>query len=272
MRTGRACPRGHTLRRSPPRPSMMTATSMSSIAARSRSWFSAVRGSCCVPSARDCSIRLTGCASTPKATSGRPIPGLTSWSSSVPRGRVLMVLGRRGQPDLAKERFDRPTDVAFGANGDVYIADGYGNSRVVKYSKDGDYLGEWGKKGVDQGEFNTPHGIITDKDRPRLCRRSRELPDPDFRCRRQVPRAVEARGVAVRIRDERRRFSVHGRRIQRPCTEAQPGQRQDSRRHRPSRPRALADSTSSITWRSTRTAVSTPPRSLLSAVQRFTPR
>ena len=80
-----------------------------------------------------------------------------------PQGRVLMVLGRRGQPDLAKERFDRPTDVAFGANGDVYIADGYGNSRVVKYSKDGDYLGEWGKKGVDQGEFNTPHGIITDK-------------------------------------------------------------------------------------------------------------
>ena len=80
-----------------------------------------------------------------------------------PQGRVLMVLGRRGQPDLAKERFDRPTDVAFSANGDVYIADGYGNSRVVKYSKDGDYLGEWGKKGVDKGEFNTPHGIITGK-------------------------------------------------------------------------------------------------------------
>ena len=39
-----------------------------------------------------------------------------------PQGRVLMVLGRRGQPDLAKERFDRPTDVAFSANGDVYIA------------------------------------------------------------------------------------------------------------------------------------------------------
>ena len=79
-----------------------------------------------------------------------------------PQGRVLMVLGRRNNPALARERFDRPTDVAFASNGDIYVADGYGNSRVVKYSKDGDYLLEWGKRGVGQGEFNTPHAIITD--------------------------------------------------------------------------------------------------------------
>ena len=76
---------------------------------------------------------------------------------------MLLLLGRRGQPAVANERFDRPTDVAFAANGDVYISDGYGNSRVVKYNKHGDYLTEWGKKGIGQGEFNLPHAIVTDK-------------------------------------------------------------------------------------------------------------
>ena len=80
-----------------------------------------------------------------------------------PEGRLLLLLGRRGQPAVTNERFDRPTDVAFAANGDVYVSDGYGNSRVVKYNKHGDYLTEWGKKGIGKGEFNLPHAIVTDK-------------------------------------------------------------------------------------------------------------
>jgi sugar lactone lactonase YvrE len=48
-----------------------------------------------------------------------------------PQGRVVMVLGRKGQSGETEINFNRPTDVAFGANGDIYVSDGYGNSRVV---------------------------------------------------------------------------------------------------------------------------------------------
>ncbi|MGH8247045.1 MAG: peptidyl-alpha-hydroxyglycine alpha-amidating lyase family protein, partial [Gammaproteobacteria bacterium] len=78
-------------------------------------------------------------------------------------GRVRMVLGRKGSKGETKELFDRPTDIAFAPNGDFYVTDGYGNSRVVKFSKDGRYLTAWGKKGTTVGEFNTPHSIAVDK-------------------------------------------------------------------------------------------------------------
>jgi DNA-binding beta-propeller fold protein YncE len=60
------------------------------------------------------------------------------------------------------ERFDRPTNVAFAANGDVYVADGYNNARVARFSPSGAYLGSWGERGFGRGQFNTPHGIATD--------------------------------------------------------------------------------------------------------------
>jgi DNA-binding beta-propeller fold protein YncE len=98
-------------------------------------------------------------------------------------GRVRMVLGRyrttsdakstmpdgsaggalRGLRDEGVVRFHRPTDVAFGPNGDIFVADGYGNSRVVKFSKDGKFLKEWGKRGSAPGDFHTPHSIAVDK-------------------------------------------------------------------------------------------------------------
>lgn len=62
------------------------------------------------------------------------------------------------------EDFNRPTDIAFAKNGDVFIADGYGNSRVAKFSPDGTFLLEWGDKGMGPGQFHTPHGITTDAD------------------------------------------------------------------------------------------------------------
>ncbi len=77
-------------------------------------------------------------------------------------GRILMVLGRRGQKGTAHDNFNRPTDVAFAPNGDVFISDGYGNSRVIKFDKNGKYLLEWGKKGSAPGEFNLPHAIVLD--------------------------------------------------------------------------------------------------------------
>jgi sugar lactone lactonase YvrE len=77
-------------------------------------------------------------------------------------GRAIMVLGRKGQAAADQVSFNRPTDVAFGANGDVYVSDGYVNSRVVKFSKEGKFLQEWGKKGAGEGEFNLVHAVAVD--------------------------------------------------------------------------------------------------------------
>jgi len=79
-----------------------------------------------------------------------------------PQGRVVMVLGRRGQSGTNQTNFNRPTDVAVASSGDFYVADGYGNSRVVKFSRDGNFLLEWGKKGTAQGEFDLPHTVVLD--------------------------------------------------------------------------------------------------------------
>jgi len=78
-------------------------------------------------------------------------------------GRVRMVLGRKNTKGETKDTFNRPTDVAFAPNGDFYVSDGYGNSRVVKFDKDGKYLTAWGKKGTGESEFNTPHAVAVDK-------------------------------------------------------------------------------------------------------------
>lgn len=78
-------------------------------------------------------------------------------------GRVRMVVGRREQGGETEENFNRPTDVAFAPNGDFYVSDGYVNSRVVRFSKEGRYITSWGKKGDGEGEFNLPHSIAVDR-------------------------------------------------------------------------------------------------------------
>ncbi len=77
-------------------------------------------------------------------------------------GQLLMTLGVKGKAGTDQRTFNRPTDVAFAANGDFYVSDGYGNSRVVKFSRDGKYLLEWGKRGAGPGEFNLPHQVQLD--------------------------------------------------------------------------------------------------------------
>ena len=79
-----------------------------------------------------------------------------------PNGKLVLTLGQKDKPGVGPELFNRPTDVAFAANGDFFVTDGYGNSRVVRFSKDGKYLKEWGKKGTGEGEFNLPHAIVID--------------------------------------------------------------------------------------------------------------
>jgi DNA-binding beta-propeller fold protein YncE len=77
-------------------------------------------------------------------------------------GKLLMTLGIKGKAGTDPKTFNRPTDIAFAKNGDFYVSDGYGNSRVVKFNKDGKYLSDWGKKGTKPGEFNTPHSVALD--------------------------------------------------------------------------------------------------------------
>ena len=81
-------------------------------------------------------------------------------------GKVLMTLGLPGQAAgyQSGEPFNRCTDVAVDPHtGDLYVSDGYGNSRVHKYSPDGKLLFSWGGPGTDPGEFNIVHNIATDK-------------------------------------------------------------------------------------------------------------
>src|SRR5271163_3503304 len=80
-----------------------------------------------------------------------------------PSGTVLLVLGRINTGAEADWLFNKPADVAFAKNGDIYVADGYGNSRVAKFDRDGKYLKSWGKYGTAIGEFNLPHTVAVDE-------------------------------------------------------------------------------------------------------------
>lgn len=78
-------------------------------------------------------------------------------------GELLMTLGARDVPGLDGKHFNKPTDVAIAGNGDFYVADGYGNSRVAKFSAAGEFQFDWGAKGKGPGQFDTPHGIALDE-------------------------------------------------------------------------------------------------------------
>jgi DNA-binding beta-propeller fold protein YncE len=77
-------------------------------------------------------------------------------------GKLLMKLGEQKIPGNDSLHFNRPTDVAVTMDGSFYVSDGYRNSRIIKFSKEGKYLFEWGKKGDKPGEFNIPHAIDLD--------------------------------------------------------------------------------------------------------------
>jgi len=58
--------------------------------------------------------------------------------------------------------FSRPTDVAWDKDGNIFISDGYGDSRVVKYDKNGRFVKSAGTRGNGQGQLNLPHTLATD--------------------------------------------------------------------------------------------------------------
>jgi DNA-binding beta-propeller fold protein YncE len=82
-----------------------------------------------------------------------------------PKGRMIQVIGAAGQRPQgmeSKDGFNRPTGVAFAPNGAFYVADGYVNSRVVKFTPDAIFERQWGQKGTGDSEFNTVHDVAVD--------------------------------------------------------------------------------------------------------------
>ncbi len=98
-----------------------------------------------------------------------------------PDGKLLMTLGTEDKPSdsgyvkkfdffcslatitRAGGPFNRPTGVAMGPSGNLYIADGYGNAEVHKFTGDGKYLLSWGEPGTGPGQFRLPHNVWVDK-------------------------------------------------------------------------------------------------------------
>lgn len=75
------------------------------------------------------------------------------------QGNRLMTLGEAMVPGQDSLHFNRPTDVAIGRDGAVYVSDGYRTSRIVKFTASGKYLLEWGTRGKGDGQFVIPHAI-----------------------------------------------------------------------------------------------------------------
>ena len=93
-----------------------------------------------------------------------------------PQGRVAMVFGRKKEASdeavpwthvnpprpQVNGMFRQPTDVTWDPQGNIFISDGYVNSRVAKYDRNGDWVKSWGEKGTKEGQFDTPHSIAAD--------------------------------------------------------------------------------------------------------------
>ena len=77
-------------------------------------------------------------------------------------GELLGTLGERHQPRLGAP-FNHPTDAAVAADGEIYVADGYGNSMVHRFAANGRHLMSFGRPGSGPGEFTTPHAVWVDR-------------------------------------------------------------------------------------------------------------
>ena len=77
-------------------------------------------------------------------------------------GTLLLTLGTAGVAGDGENTFDGPADVAVAPNGDIFVVDGHGNNRVVKFNKDGEFIMSWGEAGTGPGQFNEPHCLAFD--------------------------------------------------------------------------------------------------------------
>jgi DNA-binding beta-propeller fold protein YncE len=82
-----------------------------------------------------------------------------------PDGRVLLTLGTAGVAGSDSAHFDGPTDVVVAANGDVFVSDGHeaaSNNRILKFTRDGRLVKQWGGTGSAPGQFIVPHALALD--------------------------------------------------------------------------------------------------------------
>jgi DNA-binding beta-propeller fold protein YncE len=80
-------------------------------------------------------------------------------------GKQLMTLGKKGVAgdNKSTDTFNGPADVAIAANGDIFVADGHFNSRIVHFSKDGKFINIiGGAKGPGPGQLDVPHAVVID--------------------------------------------------------------------------------------------------------------
>ncbi len=78
-----------------------------------------------------------------------------------PEGKTLLQIEVGGQPTPCGN-FCSTTDIAFAPDGHLFVADGYGNARIIEYSPGGKKLHEWGTAGTGPGQFRLPHSIQVD--------------------------------------------------------------------------------------------------------------
>ena len=93
--------------------------------------------------------------------------GLHTMQMFRPDGEKVMEIGERNHPapKWSGQPFNRPTSAAImPSSGDIYITDGYGNSRIHVYSGEGEYKFSWGDPGIDPGQFIRPHNIAIDSE------------------------------------------------------------------------------------------------------------
>lgn len=134
-----------------------------------------------------------------------------------PAGNHVRTLGRADYPSWGKP-FNHPTGIAVASNGNIYVSDGYGNSQVHCFAKDGVYLNTWGSPGMLSGQFSNPHSIavaesgevwVADRENNRLQRF-----DPNGNHISDIrglylPTALIARGDgAVLVTDQTPRLSI----------------------------------------------------------------
>jgi hypothetical protein len=114
---------------------------------------------------RDGNVWVTDGAANKEGTKGHQVFKFS------PDGKVLMTLGTAGVPGKGHDTFNQPNAVVVAANGDIFVSDGHNqgdndppdaNGRIVKFTKDGQYIREWGKLGSAPGEFRNPHAMALD--------------------------------------------------------------------------------------------------------------